>query len=152
MKSTVQICLLLGLLPLFSNFSRPPAATPETTGAGPLITATASTTTYCKVGKTCGTWLGNLKKWHGVKITLTGASISHYKSNMVYSIQGTNITFPCTQSVVEVADGQLKDNTTYTVIIKDAKSSNSGSVTFKTGTGAGTLCASSGSGISKNRN
>ena len=152
MKSTIQLCLILGLLPLFSGFSRPSAATTETAGAGPLITATASTTTYCKVGKTCGTWLANLKKWHGVKITLTGKSISYYKSNMVYTIQGTNITFPCTQSVVEVADGQLKDNTTYTVTIKDAQSSNSGSVTFKTGTGAGTLCSSSGGGTDKNRN
>jgi hypothetical protein len=151
MKSTVQTCLLLMLLPLFSGFTRPSAAT-EPTGQGPLITATASTTTYCKVGKTCGTWVANLKKWHGVKITLTGASISHYKSNMVYSIQGTNITFPCTQSVVELADGQLKDNTTYTVTIKDAKSSSSGAVTFKTGTGAGTLCSSGGGGTAKNRN
>ncbi len=145
MKSLFQICFLVGIMPLFLNFTT--LEQPELTKKGPLITATVSTQLYCKVGKTCGTWQNGFKRWHGFKLTLTGASISFYNSNFSYSIYpnatGTGnpiATFPCTQNVVEFAGSQLANSTTYSVVIKHNNSSNAGMVVFTTGTGAGSNC------------
>lgn len=158
MKTLGQICLLLTLTMLMFSFTSPER--PKTNdGKGPLITATVSTQLSCKVGNSCANWLASQKRWHSFKITLTGASISHYHSNFTYKVYaGTNpyatgatpiATFPCTKNVVEFASGQLLDNTTYSVLI--AASGASGMVTFTTGTGAGTNCVQdSGSTIKRN--
>ncbi len=151
MKSIIQIFLVFGLMPLFSSFTRPTSSV-EMAGRGPLITATVTTSTYCKSGNSCANWQMAQVKRHGFKITLTGASITFYNSNFVYNVyEGTDpymgtsqiiaplvASFPCTQNVVEFASGQFKNNTDYSVLI-DASGSN-GLVTFKTGAGAGTSC------------
>lgn len=155
MKSIIQICFLIGLMPFFSGFTRPDFSKNDD-GRGPLITANVAATTLCKSGNTCGQMLGSLKKWHGFKITLTGASITYYNSNFTYTIyegadpyQGTSqivatplASFSCNQNVVQYNGGVLDNSKTYSVIISTAGAS--GLVVFNTGTGKGTNCVSKG--------
>lgn len=156
MKSFIQIGLLVLLTAFFYSFTALTPPEPKDV-KGPLITATVSTQLVCKAGNSCSNWLMSTTRRHSFKITLTGASISFYNSNFTYKIYtGTNpyatgatpiATFPCTKNVVEFADSQLLNNTTYSVLI--ATSGASGMVTFTTGAGAGTSCVQDGGAINK---
>jgi hypothetical protein len=159
-----KIAFLLGLPVLFlalAAFKMGKKVNLETKSLGPLITANVVAATDCRVGNNCSKWHWSIKKYHGFKITLTGASISYYQSNMVYSVykvdpySTTNptalATFPCTKNIVEFNASSLPNNTQIWVIIKAANSNSSGMVTFTTGMGAGSSCvvASPGSATQK---
>lgn len=144
MKSILQICFVLGLMPFFSSFTRSTEASEQ---AVP-ITATVATYINCRTGTNCTAWSSSsFKRWHGIKITFDQATLNYYTAGFDFKIYPANVTsgtplakFTCVKGYVEFVSSILANSTTYNLVIEDVGSGTKGVYSFTTGTGAGTSC------------